>query len=120
MTVADHPSLEVLLATQLSHLGLEMLEGGVQLLDVPESVSHTASSQQRALVTLRNGDSLRLFLKIRRVGSQAELYDGLLKIYQREEMMYAKALPALAKMLKDKGKVDNESVIDNLFPTFYG
>ena len=28
----------------------------------------------------------------RRVGSQAELYDGLLKIYQREEMMYAKVL----------------------------
>ena len=29
-------------------------------------------------------------------------------------------LPALAKMQKDKGKLDNEPVIDNLFPTFYG
>ena len=48
MTVADHPSLEVLLATQLSHRGLEMLEGGVQLLDVPESVSHTARCKKRA------------------------------------------------------------------------
>ena len=34
--------------------------------------------------------------------------------------MHAKALPALAKMQKDKGKLDNEPVIDNLFPTFYG
>ena len=48
MTVADHPSLEVLLATQLSHRGLEMLEGGVQLLDIPESVSHTARCKRRA------------------------------------------------------------------------
>ena len=42
MTVKDYPSLEAFLATQLSHHGLEMIEGGVQLLDVPESVSHTA------------------------------------------------------------------------------
>ena len=42
MTVTVHPSLEALLATQLGHRGLEMVDGGVQLLDVPESVSHTA------------------------------------------------------------------------------
>ena len=42
MAVADHHSLEALLATQLRHRGLEMVEGGVQLLDVPQSVSHTA------------------------------------------------------------------------------
>ena len=29
-------------------------------------------------------------------------------------------LPALAKMQKEKVKLDNEPVIDNLFPTFYG
>merc|ERR1719234_2508759 len=72
-----------------------MIEGGVELLDVPESVSHTA----------------------RRVGSQAELYDGLLKIYQREEMMYDKMLPVLANMQMERSKVDE---VINLFPTFYG
>jgi len=96
-----------------------MVDGGVQLLDVPESVSHTASSQRRAVVTLRNGDLLRLFLKIRKVGSQAEFYDGLLKIYQREEMMYEKLLPLLAAKQKERGKVDEPQVLD-LFPTFYG
>jgi len=117
MTLSDHPSLEALLATKLSHHGLQMVEGGVQLLDVPESVSHTASSQLRAVVSLGNGDSLRLFLKIRRVGSQAELYDGLLKIYQREEMMYNKLLPILATMQTERSKVDE---VIGLFPTFYG
>ena len=42
MAVSDHPSLEALLATKLSHHGLQIVEGGVELLDVPESVSHTA------------------------------------------------------------------------------
>merc|ERR1719495_788680 len=35
-------------------------------------------------------------------------------------MMYAKVLPSLAKMQKERSKVDDEPVIDNLFPTFYG
>ena len=91
----------------------------------------SCSSQRRAVVTLRNGDLLRLFLKIRstrsttskavsrKVGSQAEFYDGLLKIYQREEMMYEKLLPLLAAKQKERGKVDEPQVLD-LFPTFYG
>ena len=82
-------------------------------------------------MTLRNGDLLRLFLKIRstrsttskavsrKVGSQAEFYDGLLKIYQREEMMYEKLLPLLAAKQKERGKEDEPQVLD-LFPTFYG
>ena len=84
------------------------------------------------MVSLINGDSLPLFLKIRfnnkklktkskafsrRAGSQAELYDGLLKIYQREEMMYDKLLPVLANMQMERSKVDE---VINLFPTFYG
>ena len=38
----DFPSLEVFLASQLSRHDLNMVEGGVELVDVLESVSHTA------------------------------------------------------------------------------
>ena len=38
----DFPSLEVFLASQLSRRDLNMVEDGIKLVDVLESVSHTA------------------------------------------------------------------------------
>ena len=119
MDVEGFSSLEELVVSLLSRNGLP----GVKTLPNLEEAHNPmgmASSTKSLTLELKDNSVLRLFLKIRREGSEAENLDKVFGLFNREKTMYGTILPMLFQFQKENSIKDTALQLKSMFPKYYG
>ena len=119
MDVEGFSSLKELVVSLLSRNGLPGVKTLPNLEDAHNPMG-MASSTKSLTLELKDNSVLRLFLKIRREGSEAEKLDKVFGLFNREKTMYGTILPMLFQFQKENSIKDTELQLKSMFPKYYG